>query len=249
MTMWRVIFTLVLLPGITLAEPADDNPKANKNTNTVEKFTLEESDFYRGDYGKEYAFLNDDWYGWWKRKKTAQSHLYFRRRGFGHVYFPVPEEDAILPVFGRLYRVSGNPKDLNLRTFTLVKTDTLPEGLDVEKESMIVPLERDEVGRLFLYRLGGEGSLTITITKIDSDNGKRTAHGKAIIAPIHPSGVKRTPATIANTRERTEALELKEGDVLNIDQRTLTVRRIVPMDYKGSKTVGWVELGVEERKR
>ena len=134
-----------------------------------------------------------------------------------------------MPAFGALYRVESDaPLDL-----VRLKADEVPKGAAIAKDSVAIPLMRDDAGSAqVMFRAAKDDwrHKTIFVAAIDAakeDQGGPVAHVK--LEDI-----------------RKDSQKLRRGDKLQFGESEWVVRTVVPPDAE-RKTLGWVELGAAKK--
>lgn len=140
----------------------------------------------------------------------------------GSIAFPELRRGEIVPMIGYLYRVEFPALQL-----VRLKTEEVPKGIAVAKDSFVVPLMRDEQGSGQIMYMTAKDEFTwktVFVTEIlAAEKGGR-----------HVARIKLDDI-------RKESQEFLVGDVLKFGQTEWIVRAVVPRDAV-SGTLGWVEL-------
>ena len=171
----------------------------------------------RPDYKHYHAYFFDAVNAQGKRWKRL-----VRASGPRHssVELPALRVNEIVPLFGALYRVESPSRLVRL------KGKDIPKGLAVQKDSIIIPLRRNDSGSGFVLYRSGRGGKTLFVTAIVPAN----AAGGGPVAQIKLGDIRK------------KAQEGRRGSVLQLGDTQWTVRAIVPADAQ-HHVLGWVELG------
>lgn len=151
------------------------------------------------------------------------------------VTYAMPSKDDILPVFGRVYRFKSIPSQSGrvLGVLEKIPDDNLPEGITVQRDSIIVPMPRANKGHTII-RLSAQG---IKLNRCYFELGDIREDDSGLSARLRE-----------RWQERSSRHVVQVGDVLTFGDFKFRVQNIVPRDEQ-KHIIGWVELArvVEER--
>jgi hypothetical protein len=158
------------------------------------------------------------------------------------IYYPFPDEGALVPVYGHIYRFTTQDKRIiGPAAFCLVPEKELPPGVAVQPDSFIVPLRKNTniraQTRLYnvkayreavrLDRPYDAGVTTITVLWIASGEEGEVRAGLLVDSNDRKVGQG--------------VVVVRRGEVLGLGELGHRVRNIVPANAR-TQVIGWVEL-------